>query len=158
MQEFAASFELNIWDALAEVRSIPTLTQRNVSTITPFVALMENLMSLSETVPISVLIESILKDTGYMKQLQDSDEIEDRSRIENLKELVSDAVDFEANNEDKSLSAYLEKVSLVQDTDKIEEEDDNVVLMTIHSAKGLRVPSSIYGWYGKWYFPGKFVV
>jgi len=140
VQEFAASFELNIWDALSEVRSIPTLTQRNVSTITPFVELMENFMILSETVPISVLIESILKDTEYMKQLQESDEIEDRSRIENLKELVSDAVDFENNNEDKSLAAYLEKVSLVQDTDKIEEEDDTVVLMTIHSAKGLEFP------------------
>jgi DNA helicase-2/ATP-dependent DNA helicase PcrA len=140
VQEFATSFELNIWDALAEVRSISTLTPRNISTIIPFFELMENFMILSETAPISVLIEAILKDTGYMKLLQESDEIEDRSRIENLKELVSDAVDFESSNEDRSLSAYLEKVSLVQDTDKIEEEDDNVVLMTIHSAKGLEFP------------------
>ncbi|BCZ44335.1 DNA helicase [Clostridium gelidum] len=140
IQEFAASFELNVWDALSDVRSIPTLTPRNVSTITPFVGLMENLMILSETVPVSILIESILKDTGYMKQLQESNEIEDKSRIENLKELVSDAVDFERNSEDKSLSAYLEKVSLVQDTDKIEEQDDTVVLMTIHSSKGLEFP------------------
>jgi DNA helicase-2/ATP-dependent DNA helicase PcrA len=140
VQDFAADFELNMWDALTEVRSIPTLTARNVSTIEPFVALMENLMELSETVPVSVLIESILKDTGYLKQLQESNEIEDKSRIENLKELVSDAVDFEKNSEDKSLTAYLEKVSLVQDTDKIEEEDDAVILMTIHSAKGLEFP------------------
>jgi DNA helicase-2/ATP-dependent DNA helicase PcrA len=140
VQEFATSFGLNIWDALAEVRSISTLTPRNISTIIPFFELMENFMILSETAPISVLIEAILKDTGYMKLLQESDEIEDRSRIENLKELVSDAVDFESSNEDRSLSAYLEKVSLVQDTDKIEEEDDNVVLMTIHSAKGLEFP------------------
>lgn len=140
VQDFAADFELNVWDALTEVRSIPTLTARNVSTIEPFVALMENLMELSETVPVSVLIESILKDTGYLKQLQESNEIEDKSRIENLKELVSDAVDFEKNSEDKSLTAYLEKVSLVQDTDKIEEEDDAVILMTIHSAKGLEFP------------------
>ena len=140
VKEFAANFELNMWDALCEVRTIPTLTARNVSTIESFVSLMENLMILSETVPVSVLIESILKDTGYMKQLQDSNEIEDKSRIENLKELVSDAVDFEKSSEDKSLSAYLEKVSLVQDTDKIEENDDTVVLMTVHSAKGLEFP------------------
>ncbi len=144
VQEFASSFEFDLWDALAEVRSIPTLTSRNVSTIEPFVALMENFMELSETVPVSVLIESILKDTGYLKQLQESNEIEDKSRIENLKELVSDAADFEKNNEDKSLSAYLERVSLVRDTDKIEEEDDAVVLMTIHSAKGLEFP--LYLW------------
>lgn len=140
IQDFAADFELNLWDALSEVRGISTLTARNVSCIEPFVALMENLIELSETVPVSVLIESILKDTGYMKQLQESNEIEDKSRIENLKELVSDAVDFEKSSEDKSLSAYLERVSLVQDTDKIEEEDDAIVLMTIHSAKGLEFP------------------
>lgn len=140
IQDFADSFELNMWDALSEVRSIPTLTPRNVSCIDPFVQLMENLMILSETTPVSMLIETILEDTGYMDQLKKSNEIEDKSRIENLKELVSDAVDFEKNSEDKSLSAYLEKVSLVQDTDKIEDEDDSVVLMTVHSAKGLEFP------------------
>lgn len=140
IQDFADSFELNMWDALSEVRSIPTLTPRNVSCIDPFVQLMENLMILSETTPVSMLIETILEDTGYMDQLKKSNEIEDKSRIENLKELVSDAVDFEKNSEDKSLSAYLEKVSLVQDTDKIEDEYDSVVLMTVHSAKGLEFP------------------
>ncbi|MDC4408364.1 ATP-binding domain-containing protein, partial [Acinetobacter baumannii] len=54
--------------------------------------------------------------------------------------LVSDAVDFERSSEDKSLLAYLEKVSLVQDTDKLEEEEDTIVLMTVHSAKGLELP------------------
>ncbi len=140
VQDFAESFELNMWDALSEVRSIPTLTPRNVSCIEPFVQMMENLMVLSETTSVSMLIETILEDTGYMEQLKKSNEIEDKSRIENLKELVSDAVDFEKNSEDKSLSAYLEKVSLVQDTDKMEDEDDSVVLMTVHSAKGLEFP------------------
>ncbi|NFG62379.1 MULTISPECIES: UvrD-helicase domain-containing protein [unclassified Clostridium] len=140
IQEFANNFELDMWDALMEVRTIPTLTPRNANNIEAFTNLMEEFMSLSETAPISVLIESILKDTGYLKQLESSKEIEDKSRIENLKELVSDAVDFEKNNEDKSLAAYLEKVSLVQDTDKIEEQEDTIVLMTVHSAKGLEFP------------------
>ena len=85
IQDFADSFELNMWDALSEVRSIPTLTPRNVSCIDPFVQLMENLMILSETTPVSMLIETILEDTGYMDQLKKSNEIEDKSRIENLK-------------------------------------------------------------------------
>ncbi|GAA0078139.1 DNA helicase PcrA [Clostridium sp. CTA-5] len=140
VQEFANNYELNMWDALMEARTIPTLTPRNASNIESFTNIMENLMILSETVPVSVLIQSILKDTEYMKQLENSKEIEDKSRIENLKELVSDAVDFEKNSEDKSLSAYLEKVSLVQDTDKIEDEEDSIVLMTVHSAKGLEFP------------------
>lgn len=140
VQDFAESFDLNIWDALCEARSIPTLTARNVTCIEPFVALMNNLMDISETASVSDIIKTILEDTGYMQALKNSKEIEDKSRIDNLEELVSDAVDFEKTSEDKSLSAYLEKVSLVQDTDKIEDEDDSVMLMTVHSAKGLEFP------------------
>ena len=154
--DFAESYELPLWDALSEVRTIPTLTARNCAGIEKFMELMENLMVISETVPVSHLIETILEDTGYIKELEASKQIEDKSRIENLKELVSDAVDFEKNYEKEKeagssefdinktqLEAYLEKVSLVQDTDKLEDEEDengSVVLMTIHSAKGLEFP------------------
>lgn len=154
--DFAESYELSLWDALSEVRTIPTLTARNCAGIEKFMELMENLMMISETVPVSHLIETILEDTGYIKELEASKQIEDKSRIENLKELVSDAVDFEKNYEKEKqsgsgefdinktqLEAYLEKVSLVQDTDKLEDEEDEngtVVLMTIHSAKGLEFP------------------
>ncbi|WP_195986817.1 DNA helicase PcrA [Clostridium sp. D53t1_180928_C8] len=154
--DFAENYELPLWDALSEVRTIPTLTARNCAGIEKFMELMENLMMLSETVPVSHLIETILEDTGYIKELEASKQIEDKSRIENLKELVSDAVDFEKNYEREKaagssefdinktqLEAYLEKVSLVQDTDKLEDEEDEngtVVLMTIHSAKGLEFP------------------
>ncbi|MGL4773190.1 MAG: DNA helicase PcrA [Clostridium sp.] len=140
LQDFAEQWELNLWDAISEVRTIPALTARNHTTIEGFAQLMENFMDLKETLSVSMLIEAVLRDTGYLKELESSKEIEDKSRIENLKELVSDAVEFEKNSEDKSLEAYLEKVSLVQDTDKLEEEDDHVVLMTLHSAKGLEFP------------------
>lgn len=154
--DFAESYELNLWDALTEVRTIPTLTARNCAGIEKFMELMENLMMISETTPISHLIETILEDTGYMRELESSKQIEDKSRIENLKELVSDAVDFEKTYElerkngspdfdvnKTQLEAYLEKVSLVQDTDKLDDEESEngtVVLMTIHSAKGLEFP------------------
>lgn len=142
VQDFADNYELNLWDSLLEVRTIPTLTPRNCSSIEKFTNLMENFMIMSESMSVSMLIETILKDTGYLEELKKSNEIEDKSRIENLQELVSDAVDFEKNSDDKSLSAYLEKVSLVQDTEKNEnEEDDTVVLMTLHSAKGLEFPN-----------------
>lgn len=138
--DFADDYELPLWDALNTVRNIPTLTARNCGGIEVFMEMMERFVDMSEVLPVSVLIETILKETGYIAELEKSDEIEDKSRIENLKELVSDAVDFERSSEDKSLSAYLEKVSLVQDTDKLEEEDDTIVLMTVHSAKGLEFP------------------
>lgn len=138
--DFADDYELPLWDALSTVRNIPTLTARNCGGIEIFMEMMDKFMEMSEIMPVSTLIETILKDTGYISELEKSKEIEDKSRIENLKELVSDAVDFERSSEDKSLSAYLEKVSLVQDTDKLEEEDDTIVLMTVHSAKGLEFP------------------
>lgn len=140
VMDFSDDYELTLWDALSAVRSIPTLTARNCSGIEVFMEMMNKFIDMSETMPVSLLIETILKETGYIKELEKSKDIEDKSRIENLKELVSDAVDFEKNNEDKSLLAYLEKVSLVQDTDKLEEEDDTIVLMTVHSAKGLEFP------------------
>ena len=141
IQDFADSFELNLWDALQEVRTISTLTARNCGSIEKFMELMNNFVIMAESMPVSMLIETILKDTGYLDQLRKSNEIEDKSRIENLEELVSDAVEFERNNEDKSLAAYLEKVSLVQDINEGDEEEDNaVVLMTLHSAKGLEFP------------------
>ncbi|MBB6623406.1 DNA helicase PcrA [Clostridium gasigenes] len=138
--DFAQGYEVALWDALSEAGNIPTLTARNSGGIGKFMELMDNFMVLNETVPPSLLIETILKETGYIEELEKSKEIEDKSRIENLKELVSDAVDFEKNSEDKSLSAYLEKISLVQDTDKMGDEDDGIVLMTVHSAKGLEFP------------------
>ncbi|WP_291651878.1 DNA helicase PcrA [Clostridium sp.] len=138
--DFADDYELPLWDALSTVRNIPTLTARNCGGIEIFMEMMNKFMEMSEIMPVSTLIETILKDTGYISELEKSKEIEDKSRIENLKELVSDAVDFERSSEDKSLSAYLEKVSLVQDTDKLEEEEDTIVLMTVHSAKGLEFP------------------
>ena len=138
--DFASDFELSLYDALTQVRTISTLTPRNCSMIESFMILLDGFMEISESLPVSHLIELILKNTGYLEELEKSNEIEDKSRIENLKELVSDAVDFEKTSEDASLEAYLEKVSLVQDTDKLESEEDengSVVLMTIHSAKGL---------------------
>lgn len=142
IQEYVNSFELNLWDGLSEVRNISTLTPRNATCIEKFTTIMNELMSkVEEGLRPSALIEKILNDTGYLEELKKSGEIEDKSRIENLKELVSDAADFEKNNEDKSLASYLERISLVQDTDKLEDEsEDNVILMTIHSAKGLEFP------------------
>ena len=138
--DFADDYEIPLWDALSTVRNIPTLTARNCAGIEVFMEMMDKFIDMSEVMPVSVLIETILKETGYIAELEKSKEIEDKSRIDNLKELVSDAVDFERSSEDKSLSAYLEKVSLVQDTDKLQEEEDTIVLMTVHSAKGLEFP------------------
>jgi len=99
-------------------------------------------MAKKDEVTVSQLIKSILSDTGYLKQLEISKEPEDESRVENIKELVSDAVEFERTSEDKSLLAFLEGVSLGSSTDADNPDEivDTAAMMTVHSAKGLEFP------------------
>lgn len=153
--QFGADNEMNFFDSLVEAENISTLSPRNVSTINKFIALMEEFMEYSETLPISNLIEDILKNTGYLNELKNSKNPEDLSRVENLEELVSAAVDFEKNEEDNSLSAFLERVALVQDVDNIDVDADSVTLMTIHSAKGLEFPTVFMVGMENGLFPGQ---
>lgn len=141
VQTYANEVEDTLYNALLDSETIPTLTVRNKASIQKFTELMEDFMMVAEKLSVSELIEYILDKTGYMKLLKESKDIEDESRIENLKELVSDAVDFEKNNpEEKSLWSYLEKVALVQDVDNMDQEAESVVMMTVHSSKGLEFP------------------
>ncbi len=140
IQEFAISIDQCLYSAILDVEFIPTLTTRNTSSIGKFVSLMNSFMAKKDEVPVSQLIKCILDDTGYLKQLENSKEPEDESRVENIKELVSDAVEFERTSEDKSLLAFLEGVSLGSDTENPDEEADTVAMMTVHSAKGLEFP------------------
>ncbi|MCB2292910.1 DNA helicase PcrA [Clostridium algoriphilum] len=140
IQEFANGIDQCLYSAILDVEFIPTLTTRNKSSISKFVSLMNNFMAKNEEVTVSQLIKTIIEDTGYMKQLENSKEPEDESRVENIKELVSDAVEFEKTSEDKSLLTFLEGVSLGSTTDNPDEEVDTVGMMTVHSAKGLEFP------------------
>ncbi|GKU26454.1 DNA helicase PcrA [Clostridium folliculivorans] len=141
VMDFSNEYDDGLYNSLLDCENISTLSPRNISSIRKFTDLMENLMDMSEQIPVSMLIEYILDKSGYMKELKDSKEPEDQSRVENLKELVSAAVDFEkSNEEDKSLSAFLEKVALVQDVDNMDQNADTLVMMTVHSAKGLEFP------------------
>lgn len=140
IQEFAASIDQCLYSAILDVEFIPTLTARNISSISKFVGLMNSFMAKKDELPVSELIKAILDDTGYLKQLETSKEPEDESRVENIKELVSDAVEFERTSEDKSLLAFLEGASLGSDTENPEEGADTVAMMTVHSAKGLEFP------------------
>ncbi|WP_055071539.1 DNA helicase PcrA [Clostridium massiliamazoniense] len=152
LQDFANSQEMSLYDALLEAEYVPGLTARSKNPLMKFAEIMEDIMNEAEQMKVSELIEYVLDKTGYMQALKDSKLIEDESRIENLEELVSDAVDFEKNREleiksgevtfedGSALSSYLEKVALVQDTDNIDSENNYVMMMTVHSSKGLEFP------------------
>ncbi|WP_125152877.1 DNA helicase PcrA [Clostridium rectalis] len=139
VQDFSNSMEECMYSALLDIDNIG-LSTRATSSINKFVSLINSFIRTKDDIGVSKLIEEILQSTGYIDELQKSKNVEDLSRLENLKELVSAAVDFESSSEDKSLAAFLEQVTLVSDIDNYDEDADAVVLMTVHSAKGLEFP------------------
>jgi DNA helicase-2/ATP-dependent DNA helicase PcrA len=86
------------------------------------------------------MVEKVMRDSGYLAELEADDDPQSETRIENLKELKSDAKKFTENEEENTLENFLSHVALLTDSDKSEESDDQVTLMTLHSAKGLEFP------------------
>ncbi|HAG43207.1 MAG TPA: DNA helicase PcrA [Clostridium sp.] len=140
IQEVANQQEDCLYNTLLDADMIPNLTARAVTSINKFTSLINSFIARADDMPISELIITILDESGYMAMLKNSNTTEDESRIENLKELVSDAVEFEKTSDDKSVAAFLEKVTLVSDIDNLEEKEETTVMMTVHSAKGLEFP------------------
>ena len=105
-----------------------------------FVALISKFKALKENMKVSELIGEVIEQSGILKELQDENTIESQTRIENIKELISGALEYEAKGEGRNLAEFLEQVSLVADVDNLEEGKEYVILMTLHSAKGLEFP------------------
>lgn len=140
VQEFAISMEECMYSVLLDVEQVLNITPRGTASIKKFVSLVNSFIRNKDEISVSSLIKEILDITGYLEELKGSTNIDALSRIENLKELVSAAVEFESTSEDKSLSSFLEKVTLVSDIDNFNEDTNTVVMMTVHSAKGLEFP------------------
>ena len=105
-----------------------------------FVEQIEYLISKKEELKISELIKETLNKTGYTKALENENTVEAESRIQNLEELLTVAIEFEEESAENSLGEFLEGITLSSDIDGMEESDDMVTLMTLHSAKGLEFP------------------
>ncbi len=105
-----------------------------------FINIVEEIGKEKETLSISNLVKEILNKTGYMKSLKNENTIEAENRIENLEEFLTVSMEFEEQYADNSLAEFLESITLSSDIDKMEESEDSVTLMTLHSAKGLEFP------------------
>ena len=105
-----------------------------------FIDVMEELIAKKNDLSVSDLIKGVLNKTGYIKALELDNSIESENRIENLNELLTVAMEFEDEFAENSLAEFLEGVTLSSDIDNMEETDDSVTLMTLHSAKGLEFP------------------
>ena len=105
-----------------------------------FVEVIEELRKQVNQIPISELIKLTLNKTGYVKALENENTIEAESRIQNLEEFLTVAIEFEEQMAENTLAEFLESISLTSDIDNMEESEDTVTLMTLHSAKGLEFP------------------
>ena len=141
---FAARQKTSFARALARPGDIPDLAARSARAIEAFGELIGGLREIAEAgSPVGDLAEAVLDRSGYLAELEASSDLQDESRIENLKELVSVAREYDSRNPDGSLPDFLEQVSLVADADQIPDGVDHgglVTLMTLHTAKGLEFP------------------
>jgi len=139
VRAFAASEGLSLDEVLPRAAEVPGLSARAAKGVTEFAALLDRLRGFPGA-PVADVVRAVLTETGYLKRLSDSDSEEDAARADNVKELVSAAAEFDEAYPDQELSSFLEKVTLVSDSDAITEEGGQVMLMTLHSAKGLEFP------------------
>ena len=139
VQEYADSRQISFYDALKEADQIMTIG-RSASKLKPFVTMIQTFRSKQEFYSLEELLRDILETTGYVRELEESDEEDAADRIENIDELISKVVTYEETHDEPNLSEFLEEVALVADIDKVGESDNRVLLMTLHSAKGLEFP------------------
>ncbi len=137
---FAAANGMSFYEALREARIIPGIGKA-ASKIAGFTDEIDELRTMvKEGTPIEDLIETIVDDTGYRDELEKEGEMEAETRLENIGELINKAVLYWENADDPSLEEFLEEVSLVADIDAMDDSENRVLLMTLHSAKGLEFP------------------
>lgn len=143
LQEYALARDISFYEALLGADLIPGIG-RGIARLESFAALMEHFRTRADEISISQLLDEILETTGYIEELKTEGEIEAEARIENIDELKNKIAAYEEacqeQGERPSLSGFLEEVALVADVDSLDENSDYVVLMTLHSAKGLEFP------------------
>ncbi len=140
VQDYAASHEMSFYDALKQAQEVPGIGRGAAKTV-PFVTFIQTLRSKMEFYSVMDLIHDIIDQTGYVRDLEAEDTDEARERIENIDELINKIAAYEETQEHPTLSGFLEEMALVADVDNLEEDRSQVVLMTLHSAKGLEFPN-----------------
>ncbi len=139
VQDYADARGISFFDALCEADQIMSIG-RSASKLEPFVTMIRAFRSKLEYFSLEELLKDIIETTGYVKELELSDEEDAEDRINNIDELMSKVVLYEDSHDEPSLSEFLEEVALVADIDGVDEDDNKVLLMTLHSAKGLEFP------------------
>ena len=156
LQEFAASHEVSIFEVISndwllnQVEVYPRIKQN----MRDFAALILNCRELQKNITVDELIEYVLKESRYLLELKTDAKPEEEARIENLGEFVNVAHEFvNTHKDDCGLDAFLNHISLISDLDVVNEEENRVSLMTVHSAKGLEFPVVFINGFEEGLFP-----
>ena len=137
---YAQEQEISFYDALCVAEQVPGLGKA-AAKIRPFVLFIQSMKAKAKLLSVADLLKEVIETTGYVRELEAEGTDEAEARIENIDELISKAVDYAEGEEAPTLNGFLENVALVADIDSFDENSDYVVLMTLHSAKGLEFPN-----------------
>ena len=140
IQAYAAANNVSLFEAVSNAAVIDGLSSRFVSKLDDLAGIIFELMNLANEAPVEDLIDRVLRDTGYLEELENERTPQAQSRIDNLHELISVAQEFAASEEENNLENFLAHVALVSDIDDTELGEDAITLMTLHSSKGLEFP------------------
>ena len=139
VQDYADGRGISFFDALCEADQIMAV-RKSAAKLTDFATMIRAFRSRLEYYSLEELVNEVLENTGYVKELEESGEEDAQERIQNIDELISKVVAYESGHEEATLSGFLEEVALVADVDRVDGADNRVLLMTLHSAKGLEFP------------------
>lgn len=143
VQDYADNMGISLYEALRVAEEVPSIG-RSLSKIDGFVTFIQSLKSKADVLSVEDLLQEVIDATGYVAELEAEDTEESRARIENIDELISKTAAYqeamEEQNQPATLSGFLEEVALVADIDTVDPDQDYVLLMTLHSAKGLEFP------------------
>lgn len=140
VSNYAMEHEMDFFHALQMAKEIPTMGKA-ADKIQPFVLFIESMRAKLEYRTLSQIMEEIIETTGYVAELEAEKTEEAEERIGNIDELISKIAAYEESEEHPTLSGFLEEVALIADIDSVDNDSDYVVLMTLHSAKGLEFPN-----------------
>ncbi len=140
LRRLAESRGLPLYLVLADAGQYPAL-ERSAKKLLDFSALIEECAGLLDSLPLPEFYDAVVEKTGYARMLEEQDDVESRTRLENVRELRSSLVNYlETHPDDPSLHGFLEEIALYTDIEQYDAEADAVVMMTIHTAKGLEFP------------------
>ncbi len=139
IEAYADANDIDFFDACEKVSEIPGMT-RSANKVKSFVNLIKTLRVEMETFDLIDLVNAVMDRTSYIKNLEIEGTLEAEGRIENIGELISKVTEYQKNTEAPTLNGFLEEVALIADIDAYNDVSNYVVLMTIHSAKGLEFP------------------